>query len=143
VEGGEITYRRTFTWNVCVPNRLCLSRAEMSAACSLKQARSTFRSSVSFRKRFFAADALDFVSDFQRAVVFTERKTVSVSARTIDQGTQITCIILQVPNRRDACLAQRQFGDFADAVNHPAPAAVAEMNTFSRSEMIVSPSGFL
>jgi hypothetical protein len=22
-------------------------------------------------------------------------------------------------NRRDACLAQRQFGDFADAANHP------------------------
>jgi len=69
-------------------------------------------------KCFLVADALDLVTDFQRPVVFAECKLLQFRPERPDQGAQITRVILQVPYRHDARMAQRLFSDISDAVNH-------------------------
>jgi len=58
-----------------------------------------------FEKCFFVADALDLVSNFQRTVVFAERKMFQFRSERTNQCAQIARVVLQVPNGDDARLA--------------------------------------
>ena len=64
-----------------------------------------------------SADALDFITRFQRAVVLAESELFQARCERPDQSSQITRGILQIPDRAQSGLNQDLFRDFADSID--------------------------
>ena len=101
------------------PSRRCLSRAEMSAACVRRQARSTLPVISILEEGLLAADALDFIAQLQRAVILTKGKALQLWTERADKGAEVAGVILQVTHRLHSRLAQNLFGHFAHPVKRP------------------------
>src|SRR5438270_5582083 len=69
------------------------------------------------QESFFAADALDVVAEFQRAIIFAKCKLLEPQRKGADEHTQIAGIILHVANRLNPRAIQFLFSNFADAMN--------------------------
>src|SRR5262245_22854921 len=69
------------------------------------------------QERFFATDALDFVAGLQRAIIFSESELPQLWRPGTNQRTEISGVILEVPDRANARSHQHLLRYFANAMN--------------------------
>jgi len=66
---------------------------------------------------FFAADAFDFVPEFEWAIVDAERIVAQGTAEGTDERSEVAGMLLEVPEGEEAGLMKDFFGGGADPVN--------------------------